>query len=1475
MLAGLLLLAAALIYSLQFKPVQTYVAKKAARYLSDELHTRVEVKSLYIKPFKSLVLEGFYVQDLDHDTLLFSPRFTVDLNTLSIKKRKISVNTVRMDNGKFYLKQYKDTSTNLEFIINYFDTGTTKPKKKPRKPYDITFDHIVLNNIAFKYKNFNFTKPVKGINFEDVDLRHFSMKVNNLDTKKHLVQAGIQNLTFREKSGFYLKNLTAQTTIDTNQMEFRKLLLETPHSRISDYFLMKYTSFRDFNHFVKKVYMKAHFNNARVYSRDVSFFASELNKMNIDIRANGNVSGHVNNLKAKNLEIKAGKTSYLKGDFSVKGLPKLSETMLDLKFDQIYSNKQDMDLIVTKVTGRNGSVLPTELKKFGNIHFKGRFTGFTNDFIAFGEFKTALGRVESDINMKIGAKGTPVYSGVIKTYDFNVGDLLNEKSLGRTTLTANVKGRSFSIKNLNEEIKSDIKYLDFNGYRYTNVKVDGSYIQDLFNGRVTVNDRNLKLNFNGGINLKAKLPVFDFTASIKGANLKALRLTKDTIRLDADFNTNFNGKNLDNIQGNLDIRKIRISDPRQSFVVDSLSLTASGVGNQRQLNINSDILDASIKGQYDLKTFPSYFKAVAKSYIPSLQVKYVKPGAQNFTFNMHLKYFEPISLLFIPELKIPDEANLFGQFNSAEHIANLNGFIKTAYYNKVKINNLIIDQTTTPKALNLFITSDQIDLSDSLYIKNVNIANILKNDSLSLNIKLSDKNATNQLDLNGLVEFSQHKDSTARLSILPSDVIINREIWRIQEKVNFRLENDRVIVKNFELFRNDQFLTVNGAISKNPKDELLIGFNHFKLTTFNPLTKPLGISLRGELNGNAKVAALGKTPNIEAELKIDTLHYNNIPIGDLTLEAGLDNSTRLINVKMDIVNQGVKSLDVSGTYNANVERNNLDMDVRLNDNEVILFQPFLNKLVSNLTGKVSADLKVQGELVNPSINGTLSLNKVGMTVNYLKTPYHISDKVSVHNSVIKLTDLIIKDQREHEAIANGTVDMSNPDNPDIRVTLVANNFMALNTTARDNPLYYGTAYGSGVFKFYGPTDNMRIDIDAYTQPGTVFNIPLNSSETVSENDFITFVTQDSTALPKKKASFNGLVMKFDLHVDENTEVNIYTDLGKLSGRGNTDFDMRINSLGDFEMYGTYQISRGKFEFTAQDFINKIFEIREGGSIRWTGNPTEATINLNAIYGVRTSIKPLYIAAGRTQTEGDQRVLAEAVMTLTGSLLRPTINFDINFPADASVKDEFQNYLSDKNNVDQQAISLIVRRSFAPGTGTDLLALNSTVINATTELFFNQLNSVLTQTLNLNYVDFNIRSLNEASASFRLLNGRLILTGGVTDKRGDLKDYSVIGGSSVARDMEASYLLNKEGNLILRASNKLNNRNFLNSINSGTSNATYVSALGLVYRQEFDNLGEFLRKLIGKNRREERQSQEAKRPKATALSPEESNKKSKK
>ena len=81
------------------------------------------------------------------------------------------------------------------------------------------------------------------------------------------------------------------------------------------------------------------------------------------------------------------------------------------------------------------------------------------------------------------------------------------------------------------------------------------------------------------------------------------------------------------------------------------------------------------------------------------------------------------------------------------------------------------------------------------------------------------------------------------------------------------------------------------------------------------------------------------------------------------------------------------------------------------------------------------------------------------------------------------------------------------------------------------------------------------------------------------------------------------------------------------------------------MFGDFLISTGKFEFIAKDVISKNFLVTQGGTIRWTGDPTNAGINLNAIYEVRTDISPLYTAAGLASPKGNNLVLVQADLKL--------------------------------------------------------------------------------------------------------------------------------------------------------------------------------------------------------------------------------------
>ncbi|MFD1258542.1 translocation/assembly module TamB domain-containing protein [Mucilaginibacter terrae] len=1452
----MLLIVSIVLILFQYKPVQTWAARKATKYLSDELHTKVDIKGIYIKPFSSVVIEDLYVLDQQKDTLLRTPKLTVRLTGFSvlnsIKDRTIAFRNVELDNSSVYLKKLKDSTTNLKFIIDYFN-GTPDTSKKTSKPWTLNFERIGINNLHFRYKNYLIKAATpKQVNFDDLDISSFSTVVTGIDLKNHLFKGNIQRLTLHEKSGFTVKNLKVNAKVDTNQIYLQNLLLVTPNSRLKDFFRMRFKSFADFSNFENKVLMDADLKESHLSSTDITYFTNSLNKASFEFNINGRASGLVNNIKARDLTVSTGQATYLKGNFSLKGLPDIEKTQLNLEFDQLATNKKDLDNLYSRFTGKPNQQLPAMLAKFGNVNFSGKLTGTQNNFTTKGTFKTLLGRLDPDLNLRFNSKGVPAYKGTITATNFNLAELLDNHTLGRTTLTAKVNGSGGELKNLSTTLNAKVNFIDFKGYSYQNINVDGNFKNWIANAKINIADRNLKVKLNTRVNLNPARPQYQLIGSVTEARLNKLKFVKDTITITTSINTSFSGNNLNNLQGYVNLSPTRISTPKDNFVIDSLELTASGLGNQRLISLQSDLADGSIKGSYDLATLPSYYKTIAKKYVPSLKTTIYKPGPQNFEFRLKLKNLDPVLLIFAPELKIPEGGTFVGRFNSADKTATLSGLMKTVKYGKMVFHDFIVDESTADSLLTLNLSLSRVDITDSLYIKDINITNFLRNDSLNFNVKLSDKNATNQLDLYGLVEFG--RDTTAKLSLLPSDVVLEREPWRLTDQVRIRLLNGKTKVEGFELTNGNQQVRINGFISASTEDKLKVEFEKFSVATINQLTKSAGITLHGYINGDVNVTSVMKAPGIDADLRIDSLMMNQTLVGNVKIVSDLDGERKRANVKLNILNRGLETLNIAGAYYLNKETGDkLDFDIKMDQTEAVIFAPFIKTLVSNVKGTVSADMKLTGAPSNPQLNGSITLANTGITVDYLKVPYTINDKVTVANSIIKIDDMVITDPRGGKAIANGSVDLSDFATPLLDINVQANNLMALNTTFRDNRLYYGTAYGTGRFSFTGPVDNMNIDIKAKTEDGTVFNIPLNTSATAGEYEFIRFVShKDSTKVFTTANSFKGVTLNFDLSADEKTLVKITTDLGLLEGRGTANgLKLNINSLGDFDMRGDFLITSGKFEFTAKNFISKNFQVNQGGTLRWTGNPSNAEINLKATYELRANISDLYTAAG-FQAAQPRQELVQAQLVLTRTLLQPVIEFDFTFPLNPSIKDELNTYLSDVNNRNQQALSLIVRRQFAPGTGSNInQQVLGTASAAASEFFFNKLNSYIAQSTSFKSLDLNIRSQSDASASLRLFKDRVLLNGSLYSANGanDLfsnNSSNLFNSRNLTTDFSAEYLIRKDGQLRGRFSYRTLNSTTLTTF-SDLQRPQYVNGLGLIYQRDFDTFGEFFRNLFRRGR----------------------------
>ncbi|MCX6312531.1 MAG: hypothetical protein NT084_12955 [Bacteroidetes bacterium] len=163
----ILLLGIAGFFALKSPACQTWMAQRAASYLSKELKTTVTIRAVDIEFFKKVNLEGIYVEDHHGDTLLFAEKLQVDIHRFDYENRYISISSINLFDSKVKLKKYKDEhGLSYRFIQDYFkSTDTTK---KANAPWKVDLGGISLNNIIFAYVDTRDTINDPGMDYENI-----------------------------------------------------------------------------------------------------------------------------------------------------------------------------------------------------------------------------------------------------------------------------------------------------------------------------------------------------------------------------------------------------------------------------------------------------------------------------------------------------------------------------------------------------------------------------------------------------------------------------------------------------------------------------------------------------------------------------------------------------------------------------------------------------------------------------------------------------------------------------------------------------------------------------------------------------------------------------------------------------------------------------------------------------------------------------------------------------------------------------------------------------------------------------------------------------------------------------------------------------------------------------------------------------------------------------------------------------------
>ncbi len=1339
------------------KTFQHWATQQVASYFSEELNTKVSIGGFDINHLTYLNINAIFIGDRYNDTAFFIGKMTIDLERLvwdfeGEKANHLAINYVKLKNTLVNFKKYNDTAQwNYQFVVDYFDPPRDPNDTTAPRSFILKVNKVDIENTTFAYTHYTATDMGKGkFNPNDFRFNNITGSLSKFSLFDDSIAFSTDNLTTIEKNGFLIKKMKADAHIHAKGLEFFNLTVETEKSTLHDKLRMIYNGWEDLGSFVSTVKFDARLTNSKVNLEDIVFWTPTLQNLKQELSISGLAKGTIDNLKVKKFTIGGGKESHLSGDFSIKGLPDFETSFISVSLDKSHIITSD----IKAITGLKK--LPAGIARMGKIDFTGSFTGFTKSFVAYGNFNTHLGSFSSDIKLDfMNESGEASYSGYLKSEGFNIGLFINEPTLlGNVALNAKVEGKGISLKTIDATIQGKINTIDFNNYTYTNIEVDGNYAGKLFNGEAKIRDENINLDFDGSIDFTNELPKLNFVSTIHKANLDKLRIDSVISGITGKLYFNFEGDKLDNLDGVLSVSNIKYRRKTRLLRVDTAWLQAHSSDSISHLKFISSIVDFDISGQYNFSKLGGALYNYAANLLPQIVKKDSSLIAkENFAFMINVKRPYLLTNFLLKELTV-DPFAAKGSINTYTNNILLDVETDQLLYNDMVFSKVAIKTNTTISgAQKLELKCGEFYKGDSLYLEDGVAALTFDSSNVFFDIILPKTIANLSTHLRSKLLFT---DTLYRLVFEKSSVTSGKRKWNISDRsfISYRPKTEKVIVKDFKIYSFNEALVINGAISKDIKDTLRVDFDNFNIADINYFTRPSkNQQLGGILDGNVVLFNLFNTPLFTSNLQANKLSFGTDTLGNLNLQAHSENLNEKILIHGAFKNGLLEGSKISGWVNFSKQvKQNFGINFNLKNATTRFFEPFLAGVVSGMQGTFSTTINIAGAFGKPKITGSAEFKQPKFTIDYLQTTYSADKiRVSINDNYIRIAPFILSDQIGVPSRAGGYIRHNSFSDFEIDFRVQdMNRFLVLNTTANDNSLYFGTSYITGDFEISGPFDDLFMKIKGRTEKGTVFNLQLADESGVSKYDFITFVNHSEEPDVKQPVDLSGIRLNLDLIVTPNAEIKIIFDsqLGDIiEGTGYANLRMEINTLGDFKMFGNFEIEKGKYLFTALDFINKNFVIKKGGTIAWTGDPLNARIDITAAYPTRTSTQPLVMGLV-TENQLDNYttpIPVEALMKLKGALLKPEIKFGITIPdltllrgSDANTSvllNAIRRIERDQEEVSRQVFSLLSLGTFTTpidngfvSTGADGSSVSNSGFDAASSTVGNLLGNQITNWL---------------------------------------------------------------------------------------------------------------------------------------------------
>lgn len=1469
---------------LQIPSVQKALIQRYTGNLREVIGFNVTFSSINLRWYDHLVIKDLLVEDPEHNEMIRVADLKVNFRFSSLLQNKeVNIDGASLDSASVNLTRIQESDTSRDLNINVFidrinkmsaGTGTGASPK-------VNIGEIVLDRSTFIYNENDSDSIKKGF-----DYRHFRLalddgELTNFQVIGDTIQFHLNSLTAVDAATkLDVKSLQTYFRISQTSMEFLGLHAKAGKSVISDTIIFSYKSQRDFNDFNNKISFRAMLKDTYLDPDDLDLFGPGAKAIGQPITLSGTLTGRVNRLKYTNMDARIGNT-ILKGSLDLDGLPSINETFIRLK---LKTSRVDID----DFRFAFDDFVFERLKPLDKVNMQGTFTGFTNDFVADATLDGRLGWIRSNINLKVNEKDVnkTSYKGGLELKAFDLGTYFNDTTtFQHVTMKGNVSGRGLTYETADLLLVGTVNSIGIMGYNYSNINSNARFAKQFFAGTIKIDDPNLRFNAEGSIDFRTERDIVQVRANLDTALVHKLGFTKKDLAISSYVDINSHGLQIDSLFGDAIFKDTKVYYDSKFIELDSMHLISEKLSDGRQITFRSSLLDVSMEGNYYYSTLFNDLNKLFQELM--LSIGNDKAAIANYynnkrkstqeyeaRININLHDINPLTSLAGIDLQMSHGTAIQGRFtNGLTSILQAFSTIDTVTYagkdflnNEIEFTGSKIRDSANVLAM-VTVRSNKQLLSRALHTNSLLLEAIWNRDHVDVGLDVDQEGLNNKLRLRTEVDFL---DDSTKIKVLPSRVLVLDKEWVVDNQNYIMFKGREFTVNHLQVHQDKQSVLLNGLISDDRDKELVLTVSNLNLDVLNTFSTE---KFMGVLNAKLTARDLHHQPFIQNNVEMKALTVNDFLIGDVSGKNQWNPETEKFDINFSIDRLHERTMVLEGIYDPAQQTDPLDVKATFNNARLRILEPVLRGLFSEIDGELTGTYTIRGTFSKPTLSGEGMVKDGKILIDYLRTLYSFSGKLGMSPTQIMFNDMEMVDAYENKGTLRGYIAHKNFNKFVINLDGEFINFQVLNTTSKDNNLFYGQGYATGNLNIFGPSSNLKISANARTEKNTKIYIPVSGASETDKKDFITFAHfTDSLALPEdqrkkenKKRELTGVSVDINLDITPAAYAEIIFDIKAgdiIRGRGNGDLRLQLDTKGEFNMFGGIQFTEGAYNFTLYDIINKEFTIKPNSRLLWYGDPYAGIMNITASYRQLASLAPIYDKEPEIQTDPaiKRKYPIEVQLKLDGPMLTPTFAFDVvaaDLPTLISLTNGQQKRLSfdfaafktrlDEQELKRQVFSLIILRRLSP---LESFSTSGSLANSVSELLSNQLSYWLTQVDQNLEIDLDLGALDaEAFNTFQLrlsysfLNGRLRVTRDGTFSSAAQQQQSV---ASIAGDWTVDYLLTPDGKFRV----KMYSRSNFNAISSSLGSQTAVTTgFSLMHTQNFNEVRDLLRFAREKRRKE--------------------------